>query len=176
MGLGAGEPGYDCIVTDATSFDEIDRAIIRLLVENGRRSVVEIAERVLLSPAPVKRRIDRLERIGVIVGYTAVIDPMCFGRGFEAFTEVRFAGNVGFETIAEAASMYPEVIEVFTTAGDPDALIRLYVEDIKHLQLVIDGLRQNVAVVGTKTLIVLDRWRRGDLKYAAAPSDNKLES
>lgn len=54
--------------------DDIDRRIISLLVENGRRTVLDIALQVQLTPAPVKRRIDRLERLGVIAGYTTLID------------------------------------------------------------------------------------------------------
>jgi len=140
--------------------DEIDRTIIRLLVENGRRSVLDIAERVNLTPAPVKRRIDRLERLGVIAGYTAVIDQSRLDGGLEAFTELRFAGDTNVESITNSAASLPEVIEVFTVAGDPDALVRIRADSVQHLQQVVDSLRKNAEVIGTKTLIVLGSWRR----------------
>ncbi len=145
--------------------DDIDRTIIRLLVENGRRSVLDIAERVQLTPAPVKRRIDRLERLGVIAGYTAVIDQSRLDGGLEAFTELRFTGDTNVESITNSAASLPEVIEVFTVAGDPDALVRIRADNVQHLQQVVDNLRKNVEVIGTKTLIVLGSWRRDGTEY-----------
>ena len=146
----------------ATDFhlDEIDRQIIRLLVANGRRSASDIAARVKLSPAPVSRRIDRLERLGVISGYTALIDHTLVDGGFEAFTELRFTGNTNVGSITSAATSIPEVVEVFTIAGDPDALVRIRVDNIQHLQQVVDSLRRQRDVIGTKTLMVLGSWRR----------------
>ena len=140
--------------------DDIDRSIIRLLVENGRRSVLDIAERVQLTPAPVKRRIDRLERLGVIAGYTTIIDQRQLDGGLEAFAELRFAGNTDVDSIKSAAAALPEVIELFTVAGDPDALVRIRADNVHHLQRVVDSLRRTTEVIGTKTLIVLDAWRR----------------
>lgn len=145
--------------------DDIDRTIIRLLVENGRRSVLDIAERVKLTPAPVKRRIDRLERLGVIAGYTAVIDQSRLDGGLEAFTELRFTGDTNVESITNSAASLPEVIEVFTVAGDPDALVRIRADNVQHLQQVVDNLRKNVEVIGTKTLIVLGSWRRDGTEF-----------
>ena len=55
--------------------DAIDRRILAILQENGRLSNQEIAERVNLSPFPCLRRIRRLEEIGVITGYVALLDP-----------------------------------------------------------------------------------------------------
>jgi DNA-binding Lrp family transcriptional regulator len=59
-----------------------------------------------------------------------------------------------------AATSVPKVIEVFTVAGDPDALIRIRVNSVRHLRDVVDQLRRSGSVIGTKTLMVLDSWRR----------------
>lgn len=139
--------------------DAIDHAILDLLVENARRTVTEIAELVNLSLAPVKRRIDRLEKIGVITGYTAIIDHSRLGAGFEAFTEIRFTGSTDVASIISMATARPEVIELFTIAGDPDALVRVRVNSVQHLQDVVDNFRQAGGVIGTKTLMVLGSWR-----------------
>ncbi|MFD4561899.1 Lrp/AsnC ligand binding domain-containing protein [Streptomyces sp. NPDC058469] len=61
-----------------------------------------------------------------------------------------------------AATSVPEALEVFTVAGDPDALVRVRVTNVQHLRDVIDRLRRSGAVIGTKTLMVLGAWRRGD--------------
>ncbi|WP_089106349.1 MULTISPECIES: Lrp/AsnC family transcriptional regulator [Streptomyces] len=140
--------------------DSVDSMIIDLLVQDGRRTVTEIADHVSLSPSAVKRRIDRLERVGVIAGYTVILDHNKLGSSFEAFVELRFAGDVKVEMITMAATSVPEVLEVFTVAGDPDALVRVRVSGVQHLRDVIDRLRRSGPVIGTKTLMVLGAWRR----------------
>lgn len=140
--------------------DEVDEAIIALLVDDGRRSASEIGRRVGLSPAAAKRRIDRLEEVGIVTGYTATIDHEKLGNRIEAFTELRFEGSTQVGDIEEAFANLPELVEAFTTAGDPDALVRLRVTDVDHLKRVIDRIRSSGHVAGTKTLIVLGS-RRG---------------
>jgi Lrp/AsnC family leucine-responsive transcriptional regulator len=146
-------------VTDH-EIDDIDRAILELLRQNARRTVADIASHVNLSAAPVKRRIDRLERLGVIVGYTLVVDHAQLEGSVEAFTELRFAGTTDFDAIVATVSEIPEVQDLFTIAGDPDALARIRVHDIRHLKHVVNRLRRAPHVTGTKTLMVLDRWTR----------------
>jgi DNA-binding Lrp family transcriptional regulator len=140
--------------------DDVDRRILLLLEQDGRRTVTDIAAQVNLSPAPVKRRIDRLEQGGVILGYTAIVDPAAIGRSVAAYVELRFAGNTDVEEIIAGAQAVPEVEEVSTIAGDPDALVRVRVEGVDHLQAVINRLRRLGYVTGTKTLMVLGTWRR----------------
>lgn len=141
--------------------DPVDRQILDLLIEDGRRTVREIADLVGLSPSPVRRRIERLERQGVIVGYTAVVDESRLGNTIEAFAELRFAGNTTVAEITASAKDIPEVIAIYTVAGDPDAIVHFRVHDIQHLHSLIDLIRRDGHVIGTKTLMVLDSWQRG---------------
>ncbi len=140
--------------------DPIDHQIIELLSENARRTMADIGDKVGLSASAVTRRIERLEKSGVISGYTVVIDHRKAGRPIQAFTEVRFAGTADLREIKEAAAQLPEVQAVFTTAGDPDALVWVQVPDVERLGQVIEKLRRGGRVTGTKTLIVLDTWSR----------------
>ncbi len=135
--------------------DDLDRSIVELLLDDGRRSASEIGRQVGLSPAAAKRRIDRLESLGVITGYTAVLDHTKLGSDVEAFTELRFTGTTQVADIAGTVADLPELVEAFTIAGDPDALVRLRVSDLDHLKRVIDRIRRSGKVTGTKTLIVL---------------------
>lgn len=140
--------------------DAIDRTILDLLRTNARRSVKDIATRVNLSSAAAGRRIERLERCGVIAGYTAVVRDSVNGASLDAFTELRFAGDTDVKDILAAATRLPEVLEAYTTAGDPDAIVRLRVDNVGHLQRVVNQLRSGGRVTGTKTLIILERWTR----------------
>lgn len=122
--------------------DATDIEIVELLREDGRRSLAEIAKSVSLSAPAVKRRVDRLEGSRVITGYTARVDHARLGRPIEAFTELRFAGKTKVADIAGIAEGLSEVDAIYTTAGDPDALVHLRVRDVADLTRVIDKLRR----------------------------------
>ncbi len=147
-------------MSDRIQLDDVDRQVIALLQEDARRTIADIAAHVNLSPAPVKRRVDRLEQLGVITGYTVTLDHTKLGAEIEAFTEVSFDSDADVDDIVAAMAQRPEVREVFTTAGDPDALVRIRVDDVAHLKQVVNGLRRSPNVTGTKSLIVLGRWGR----------------
>lgn len=145
---------------DIVRLDDVDRRILALLEEDARRSIADVADRVHLSPAPVKRRIDRLEREGVIVGYTARIDRSKFGPYLDAFVELHIAGNSDSDRILGEVAAIAEVDEVYTIAGDTDALIRIRVGSVAHLKDAVARLRRIGNITGTKTLMVLDSWQR----------------
>ena len=144
-----------------TDLDDVDHRILELLVQDGRRSASDVGREVGLSPAAAKRRIDRLEQLGVIAGYRAVLDHARLGSQIEAFVELRFAGRTQVDDIEAVASGLAEVVEAFTTAGDPDALVRVRVTDLDHLKRTVDRIRRTGKVTGTKTLIVLGAMGRG---------------
>lgn len=143
------------MATNLGSIDSTDGRILELLQQNARRTFGDIAGEVGLSAPAVKRRIDRLEALGVIRGYTAVIDHAYLGRPIEAFAELRFAGSTRVDDIEDIALDVPEVHAIFTVAGDPDALAWIRVSDVQDLKRVIDRLRSSGKVTGTKTLMVL---------------------
>lgn len=146
---------------DTCVLDPIDHLILTLLRENARRSLADMGARVGLSAPAVKRRIDRLEEDGVVLGYTTRVDQAKLGLPLEAFAELRFDGDTRVAEIAGVARDMPEVLTVFTTAGDPDALVHMRVRDVGHLTTVVDRLRRSGKVTGTKTLMVLRRWSPG---------------
>ncbi|HWC78572.1 MAG TPA: Lrp/AsnC family transcriptional regulator [Pseudonocardiaceae bacterium] len=153
--------------------DETDLEILDLLREDARRTLSDIAGRVTLSTAAVKRRIDRLTRIGVITGFTVRIDHAKLGLGIEAFIELRFTGNAKVNDIVRTTTRMREAQAVFTVAGDPDALVWLRVRDMAHLQATIDEIRRHNQVTGTKTLITLESWSRGQQWPQAGALDSR---
>ncbi|WP_310962439.1 Lrp/AsnC family transcriptional regulator [Nocardioides terrisoli] len=139
--------------------DETDRRIVELLRKDGRAPVAQIARAVNLSPAPVARRIERLEHTGVIRGYTALVDDR-LGGAVEAFTEIRLEGSAETGEIAQILKDVPEIESFYTIAGDPDVLVRIRVEDVDHLQRVVNKMRRTGRLTATKTLIVMYSWNR----------------
>lgn len=145
---------------DLTVLDDIDRSILDLLQDNARRPLRDIAASVGLTVAPVQRRIARLEQAGVIAGYTIRVDQGKIAGGIEAMTELHFADDLDLAQIMAFVAEIPEVQEVQTLAGDPDALVRIRVEGIEDLRRVVGSLRSGAAVNSTKTLVVLEHWIR----------------
>ena len=137
------------------SIDETDHLIIDVLLQRARASLAEIGDEIGLSPPAVKRRIDRLESVGVIRGYTVIVDHALLGFGLEAFAELQFIGDAPVGSIESLVDEVPEIQALFTIAGDPDALAWIKARDVPDLTRVIDQIRRTGKVTGTKTLIVL---------------------
>lgn len=111
--------------------DDLDRAIIRHLQEDGRLTNVELAERVRLSPSPCLRRVRALEQAGVIRGYHADIDPVAVGRGLEVsvLVELTLKDRATVEAFEAGIATCEEVIECRRMFGVPDYLVRVAVAD-----------------------------------------------
>ncbi len=113
------------------ALDAIDRAIIAELTDDARLSNTELARRVRLTPAPCLRRVQRMERAGVIRGYHAQIDPRAAGQGFEVIASIDIAVNDErtIEDFEAAVTALPEVVEIRRMFGQPDYFLRILVAD-----------------------------------------------
>jgi DNA-binding Lrp family transcriptional regulator len=141
--------------------DEIDRHIVALLVENARLSFNEIGAKVGLSAPAVKRRVDRLQDAGVIVGFTAVVDPHGSGHSVEAFVELWCRNKTSPREIEAIFAGVPQVIAAYTVSGDADALLHLRTRDTAELESAVEQIRANPNAERTKTVIVLSRLAGG---------------
>lgn len=112
--------------------DAIDRKILRELVQDGRLTNAELAQRIALSPSACLRRVQELERIGVIRGYRAVLDPARLGMGFVAYVAVGLSRHAGQDQrIFEAAMKDCSVVrECHNVTGDFEYLLRVEVADL----------------------------------------------
>jgi DNA-binding Lrp family transcriptional regulator len=135
--------------------DDTDRRIVALLRENARRSFKDIGDRVNLSAPAVKRRVDRLEREGVILGYTAVVDNHAFGWHAEAFVDLFCEGRMPGEAIKRAAEREPGVVSAHTVAGEASAMLHVMAEDTKDLELALERIRSTDGITRTVTEVVL---------------------
>jgi len=115
------------------ALDAIDRRILAALQADGRMSMVDLAEKAGLSPTPCLRRVQRLEREGVIAGYAARIDPAAVGRTLHAFVQVNL-DNHAEEAVAvfqQAVMQRPEVVACYAVSGDVDYLLQVMVPDLE---------------------------------------------
>src|SRR5215475_4181387 len=117
--------------------DDTDHKILALLRENSRRTLADIGGHVSLSVAAVKRRVERLERDGVIRGYTARVDHSLLGDAIEVVMEVYCADRTSPGDISPSFEHLDEVVTGFTVSGEPDVLLRLRVDSVAHLEAVV---------------------------------------
>jgi DNA-binding Lrp family transcriptional regulator len=135
--------------------DEIDRQIVARLREGARRSFREVGEAVGLSAPAVKRRVDRLEGAGVITGYTAVLDPERFGWSMQAVVFLYCEGTMAADEVRGAVEGHAEVVAAYTVAGEASAVLLVRATDTRHLEQLLERLREHKGVLRTQTQIVL---------------------
>jgi DNA-binding Lrp family transcriptional regulator len=135
--------------------DDVDRRIIALLRENARRSFQDIGHQVHLSAPAVKRRLDKLERDGVVLGYTAIVDPEAFGWRAEAFVDLYCDGDMSGNEIKRAVQRESGVVSAHTVAGEASALLHVMAQDTKGLELALERIRATQGVIRTVTEVVL---------------------
>ena len=137
-----------------SGLDRISDHILRVLQTEGRISNLDLAERVGLSPSACLRRVQDMERRGVIRGYRAVLDPGQTGVGFIAYVTVGLsqhtkAAQTGFERAMHAA---PQVRECHNITGTVEYLLRVEVADLvayKHFHTEVLGTLPQVSALTT---------------------------
>lgn len=112
--------------------DDIDRKILRSLQEDATRSLAEIAEIAGLSPTPCWRRIQNLEKAGVITRRVALLDAAKLNVGTTVFVRIKTNQHTyeWLEGFAKAVAEIDEVVEFYRMSGDIDYLLRVVVPDI----------------------------------------------
>jgi Lrp/AsnC family leucine-responsive transcriptional regulator len=122
-------------------FDEFDRRILRALQADGRISVQELSAEVGLSPTPVTRRIKRLEEIGVITGYRALIDETALGFDVSVFVSVRLDRQIdgALAAFEETIRTLPEVVDCWLMTGNRDYLLRVVTTGLPEFETFLVG-------------------------------------
>lgn len=143
-------------VLQMTKIDDYDRKIISALQNNGRLSNIDVAERVNLSHSSCSRRIARLERDGVIVGYRALTDRQKLGLSVRAYCGVIRDANVGWEEVAHSLSKIEGVVSVFAVSGEVDLMLEIVARDMQHYsQVVLQDVFNATGVSATRSSFVL---------------------
>ena len=122
--------------------DKLDTRILDLLQSNAGLTAAEIADRVGLSKAPCWRRIQNLQRDGVIRGMVALLDAHALNVGTTVFVTLKTGNHseAWFEKFVRAVRDIPEVTEIHRMSGDVDYLVRVVVPDIDAYDVVYKRL------------------------------------
>lgn len=135
-----------------------ETALLRALENDARLSFAELGEKVGLSKTPCWSRVQELEKLGVIKGYRAEIDPASLGLQIHAFVQATIDSTKHTEFEA-AIQRHPSVLQCFATAGDGDYLIQVLVPGIADLDALLrteisrlPGVQRIVTTVCVKTI------------------------
>jgi Lrp/AsnC family transcriptional regulator len=146
--------------------DSIDLRILSELQQDASLSNAEIARRVGLSVSPCWRRIQRLDKAGMIRGRVALLDPGRLGLGVTVFESVKLSshGRQALPEFEEAIRRYPEVVECYTVTGEVDFILRVLTRDMQSYERFLrDHLLQLPHVAEVHSTIALTQ-----VKYTTA--------
>jgi Lrp/AsnC family leucine-responsive transcriptional regulator len=153
-----------CKIKTMQALDKLDRHILRSLQADGRATYDQIAEVVGLSPSAVLRRVKRLEEVGVIDRYVALVKPEAVGLGLTAYVNVRLekhaesAKRNPMDQFRASVMGWPEVVECAALTGEMDFQLRLVVADMAaYSRFMMDTLLKHPSVQDCKTSFVMDR-------------------
>jgi Lrp/AsnC family transcriptional regulator, leucine-responsive regulatory protein len=142
-----------------TKVDATNHRILRELQRDGRISNLDLAASIGLSPSACLRRVQEMERAGIIKGYRAVLDPVAMGTGFVAYMTVGLSQHTkaAQEAFERAVARAPEVREVHNITGTREYLLRVEAADLaayKHFHTDVLGVLPQVNAI--TTYVVMD--------------------
>lgn len=144
--------------------DRFDQAILRVLTAEGRITATELARRIGLSKSPTQARMKRLEDMGVITGYAAIVDPTRMGLAHVAFVEVRLSDTreAALQAFNKAALLIPEVEQCHMIASRFDYLLKVRTADIQAYRRVLaERISALPHVANTSTYVAMEAVREG---------------
>jgi Lrp/AsnC family leucine-responsive transcriptional regulator len=145
---------------DDLLLDSTDIALLSKLQRNSHATNQVLGEQLHLSPSQISRRIQRLESLGVVRGYVALLDPALLSLAVRAFTHVTLARHGGEEGQAfeRAIVDIAEVLDCYAIAGEADYVLQIVAASLEDLSgSVLKRLTRLPGVVSIRTSIVLAR-------------------
>lgn len=139
--------------------DKTDLKILKLLQQNARIPMTELAEKVGLSTTPVTERVRRLERDHFITGYHARLNPHALGQSLLVFVEIKLrskSGNI-FEDFRREVAHIPQILECHLVSGEYDYLIKVRLPDMSAYRDMLGNiLLQLPAAAESRSYVVME--------------------
>lgn len=146
---------------DSVELDSIDLGILDLLQENCKQSLAQIGEKVGLKAPSVLERIHKLEEVGIVQGYSALIDARLLGKDVTAFIGVSLAHPRHIEGFERELSAVPDVLESHHVTGEHTLMLKVKTRNTASLERLIGWVRCIEGVTRTETMVVLSTQREG---------------
>ncbi|AOJ72789.1 MULTISPECIES: Lrp/AsnC family transcriptional regulator [Burkholderia] len=136
------------------SLDDVDRQLIALLRDNARTPVVTLAKQLRVARATVQNRIARLEKHGVIVGYTVRLKPAAEKHRIRALMSIAVQGNRAADVV-KVLRGNPNVATIHSTNGRWDLVAELHADSLENFDRVLGVIRLVDGIANTETSILL---------------------
>src|SRR5260370_42172072 len=140
------------------ALDAIARGIVPALQGEGRLPIVDLANRVGLSPTPCQRRVKRLEEEGVIARYAALVPPQALGLGLQALVQITLDDHSEktVEAFEAAIRARPEVVACYAVTGDMDFLLHVLAPDLASFSdFALKALLRMPGVRDTRSSVIM---------------------
>ncbi len=146
------------VINQQISIDGIDKIILRALMDDARKPVLEIARNVGISGAAIHQRLRKLEASGLISGSRVIIDPKILGYKTMAFVGIYLDRAMSNPKAVKQLKEIPEVIECHYTTGNWSILIKILCQNNEDLMHLLNKKIQAIEGVSrTETFISLDQ-------------------
>ncbi|WP_223549573.1 Lrp/AsnC ligand binding domain-containing protein [Aestuariivivens sp. NBU2969] len=139
------------------TIDGIDKKILRLLMEDARTPILEVARQVGISGAAIHQRLRKLEKAKLILGSKLTVNPEALGFGTRAFVGMYFDKAADAPTIIKLLKRVPEVLECHYTTGNWNVFLKVLCKNNDHLMQLLNTIQDITGVARTETFISLNQ-------------------
>ena len=149
---------YDKLKKDILKLDGIDKKILKMLMENSRRPILEIAKNIGISGAAIHQRLRKLESQNLIIGSSIIVNTKVLGFTTMAFIGIFLDKATSNKTVVNQLKEIPEILECHYTTGDWSVLAKLICKDNEDLMEILTKKIQTIQGVSrTETYISLEQ-------------------
>lgn len=141
--------------------DQIDQFLIRALQENGRRKKNDLAQEIGMSVPAVAERMKKLQDSGVILGYSAHVDPRKLGMDVGAIITLISERSTKYADVIKQAQKHPEVLECMSVTGEGSHLLIVRTTDTTSLENLLREIQAWPGVIRTDTRLILSHYKQG---------------
>jgi len=139
----------------STDLDATDLDILNVLQTNGRIHLGALAEQVGLSSPAVAERLRKLEERGIVIGFSAQVDPKFLALDITAFIQVRVDSSTNYPGFLAKAIAHDEVMECHAITGDASHILKIRTKNTGTLEALLAEIQKWPGVIGTRTNLVL---------------------
>ncbi len=152
------------------AIDVIDEKLLSVLQENARISISELSKKINLSLSAVSERLKKLENNGVILQYTAILDPEEMEKHITAIVMFSLEGDGGHEEIIKYLDSNDGVLSCSRVAGNWDYIVKVCAKNQSALQTTFDEIKKLRGVVRFSSMVLLDDIK---IRYSVPPVATK---
>jgi Lrp/AsnC family transcriptional regulator, regulator for asnA, asnC and gidA len=137
--------------------DSLDKKILSIIQGNARVPFLEVARECGVSGAAIHQRVQKLSKMGVLIGSEFVVDPKKVGFHTCAYIGIYLEKAGLFSSVVEELRKIPEITQCDYTTGNYSIFVKVYTRDNEHLKLILaDKLQSINGVARTETFICLE--------------------